>query len=348
VSPSAFPLPPARADRPRPGERLLEALLSGRRILVAGHLNPDGDSVGSAVALALALRNMGREVTVSLNGVVAASLDFLLKPKGLFRVVPYKDVTATAFDKLVLVDCQSPDRVWPSAPAPPAAPPIPLQVVDHHITDLDPAYYEASLIDPAASATSELVFKILAALQVAPTPAIVEALLSGLVSDTGSFSQGNATAESLRQAAELVALGGDLESINQALRRDWPLSRFRLMTMALQTLRLHHDGRMATMMVTDEMLKRAESSLGETEGLVEHTLILAGVRLGALAKVNGRGRTRVSLRGRAGTDVRELAGRLGGGGHAQASAYIDDDPDPEKALQRLLPLAGCCLKGEPF
>jgi phosphoesterase RecJ-like protein len=315
----------------------------GRKLIIAGHLNPDGDSVGSSLALALALRNMGREVSISLNGIVSGSLDSLTRPKRLFKEVGYKELQD--YDRLILVDCQSPYRVWPDSASPGDAPPIPLVAVDHHQTGQDPALYEAAFIDPAASATAELIFKVLKRLETDFTPAIIEALLAGLISDTGSFSQGNTTAECLRQASELVSMGGDIERVNQAIKQNYRLSRMRLMTKSLASLRVHHGGRMATMMVTDEMLDEAKSDLSETEGLVEYTLLLAGVRLGALIKVTGRGRTRVSLRSRPGIDVRDLARRLGGGGHQQAAAYLDDSPDPEAALRRLLSEAANLFDG---
>jgi phosphoesterase RecJ-like protein len=113
----------------------------------------------------------------------------------------------------------------------------------------------------------------------------------------------------------------------------------RLLTASLATLGLHHDGRMASMLLTQEMLDHTGSSLAESEGLVDYPLLLAGVDVAVLLKINGQGQTRVSLRSRPGVDVRELARSQGGGGHKQAAAYLDDDPAPAKALARLLPIA---------
>jgi phosphoesterase RecJ-like protein len=323
---------------PWPTRSFLQELLKGRRVLVAGHLNPDGDSVGSSAALALALMAMGREVTVTTTGPLPASLGFLTRGRDFFAEVPFHDILPERFDRLVLVDCQSPYRIWPKSASPGDRPPLPMVAIDHH-QSADPPVYEDAFLDPGASATCELVFKVLKALQAEFTPAIVEALLSGLVSDTGSFSQGNVTSETLRQAAELVAMGGDVERVNQELKQNWPLSRLTLMTLALSTLKLHHGGRLATMVVTDEMHRQAGSELSETEGLVEHTLVLSGVRLGALVKTNGHGKNRVSLRSRPGVDVRRIAQGFGGGGHAQAAAYLVDDPDPQAAIERLLEAA---------
>jgi phosphoesterase RecJ-like protein len=120
----------------------------------------------------------------------------------------------------------------------------------------------------------------------------------------------------------------------------------RLLTEALATVALHHGGKVATMLVTQEMLDRTGSSLAEADGLVEYPLLLSGVDAVALLKINGRGQTRVSLRSRPGIDVRGLANSQGGGGHMQAAAYLDLSPSPDEALVRFLPLIGTLLDQE--
>ncbi|MDR1110870.1 MAG: DHH family phosphoesterase [Deltaproteobacteria bacterium] len=322
----------------QPPESLLAMLRVARRVLIVGHQNPDGDALGSALALALALDGPGREVTVGLTGMVAKSLDFLTRGKKFVSSLDLGPDLAQRFDLMVLVDCLSPSRVWPEAKdcRPEAFPPY--VAIDHHHSGQAPVNYRAGFIDHLASATGELVFKVIEALGAEFSPPIVEALLAALISDTGSFSQGNATSECLRQASVLVSLGGDIEHINQYLRRNWSTTRMRLLSESLATLALHHDGRMASMLLTQEMLDRTGSSLDEAEGLVEYPLLLSGVDVAALLKVNGHGQTRVSLRSRPAVDVRELARSQGGGGHRQAAAYLDDSPRPATALARLLPI----------
>ncbi|MDR2302850.1 MAG: DHH family phosphoesterase [Deltaproteobacteria bacterium] len=337
-----------------PPPRLLAILREAKRVLIIGHQNPDGDALGSALALALALKALGGpesakesgnslgpgiEVIVGYNGAFPSSLDFLTQGKDFVRRVPFGHDLRERFDLMVLVDCLAPFRVWPEAEALPLDSFPPFVVIDHHSDPLKTSCL-SSFVNHLASATAEQVFKVITDLGAEFTPPIVEALLAALISDTGSFSQANSTEECLRQAAFLVSKGGNIEYINHFLKRNWPVTRMRLLTQALATIDLHHQGRVATMVVTQEMLNQTGSCVAETDGFVEYPLLLNGVDMVAFCKVNGQGQTRVSLRSRPGLDVRELARSFGGGGHTQAAAYMDDNPNPLEALEKLLSRLG--------
>ncbi|MDR3134887.1 MAG: DHH family phosphoesterase [Deltaproteobacteria bacterium] len=320
-----------------PPEELLASLREAKRPLIIGHENPDGDALGSALALGLALQSPGRSISVGYSGTFSKCLEFLVKGKGILSYVPFSPELGKKHDLLVLVDCLDPFRVWVEAEnCPPGSLP-PHVCVDHHANHY-PSHHLASYINHQAAATAELVFKVIEALGAEFTPSIVEALLAALISDTGSFSQGNATSECLRQASFLVSKGGDIENINHYLKRNWSQTRMRLLVATLGTIALHHGDRVATMLLTQETLNQTGSCLAEAEGLVDYPLLLQGVDLVAFFKVNGAGKTRVSLRGRPGVNVRDLADAMGGGGHRQASAYLDDSPDPAVAMARALPL----------
>ncbi|MDR0354820.1 MAG: DHH family phosphoesterase [Deltaproteobacteria bacterium] len=319
-----------------PPAPLLKLLKESDRTLIVGHQNPDGDALGSALALAFSLLSLGREVVVGLSGMLAPSLDFLIKDQPFVVPMDYSPDLASRYDLLVLVDCQAPFRVWPEAENIPKSELPACVCIDHHSAGRGPQHFEVGYIDHRASATAELIFKVVEALEVEFSPSIVQALLAGLISDTGSFSQGNSTSECLRQASVLVGLGGNIEKINQHLKRNWSPGRMKLLVKTLDTLTLHHDGRLASLLLTEETLKKSEASLSEAEGLVEYPLLLAGVDMGVLLRITGQGQTKVSLRCRSGLDVRELAKKFGGGGHVQAAAYLDDSPDPAEALNKLL------------
>ncbi|MDR1487202.1 MAG: bifunctional oligoribonuclease/PAP phosphatase NrnA [Deltaproteobacteria bacterium] len=328
-----------------PNDFFLSLLVEqGEKILITGHHSPDGDSLGSSAALALALKEMGLGVVVGLPGKNASSLNFLLNPPEMFKQVELEQVLSGEYGRLILVDCQMPNRVWLEITPEQYKAFPPYIVIDHHQSDAPSQPFLAGFIDHQASATAELVFKVLKKLKIKFTKPIVESLLTALISDTGSFSQNNATPECLRQAAELVALGGDIERINQKLKQNWALSRIKLLTAALSSLTLHYDGRVAVIILTSEMLSETGSDLTESEGFVEYPLLLAGVKVSALIKINGRGKTRVSLRSRSSVDVRALARSFGGGGHVKAAAYLDDSSDPKEAKKNLLEQIGLYIK----
>jgi phosphoesterase RecJ-like protein len=328
-----------------PPEKLLTYLREAERILLIGHQHPDGDALGSALALGLALKTDGHQVTVGYSGTFPLSLNFLAIGKDFLRRVEFSPDLAEKYDLLVLVDCITPFRVWPACENHAIDCFPPFVAIDHH-AEHHPSHHRAGYVNARAAATGELIFKILEALNYTLTPPIVEALLTALISDTGSFSQANTTSECLRQAAVLISLGGDIEYINHFLKRNWSMTRMRLLTTVLETIQLHQEGRLATMILTQDMLNMTGSSLAEAEGLVEYPLLLSGVDMVAFLKVNGEGKTRVSLRGRPGVDVREIARSQGGGGHKQAAAYLDDSPYPETALERLLALMAALERTE--
>ncbi|MDR1677320.1 MAG: bifunctional oligoribonuclease/PAP phosphatase NrnA [Deltaproteobacteria bacterium] len=327
----------------RPPEEFMTFLKGAKRILIIGHQNPDGDALGSALALGMALKNSGRNISVGYSGILPSSLEFLTGGKDFLSSVDFSPELALKYDLLVMVDCRDISRVWPECEALSQDELPPFLSVDHH-ADTTPNRFKACFINHQAAATAELIFKILEELEAEFTPPIVESLLAALISDTGSFSQANSTAECLRQASFLVSRGGDIEHINHYIKRNWSETKMRLLTEALATITLHFQGRLATMLVTQEMLDRTGACVSETEGLVEYPLLLRGVDIVALLKVNGHGQTRVSLRSRPGLDVRELAKSQGGGGHNQAAAYIDPYLDPEESLKVLLNIVETTLE----
>ncbi|MDR3204952.1 MAG: bifunctional oligoribonuclease/PAP phosphatase NrnA [Deltaproteobacteria bacterium] len=319
-----------------PTESFIKALLSGKKYLIIGHQNPDGDSLGSSVALILALRELGKEAMLGVSGQISSNLLFLLNDFPGVLSLPQAPSDFSDYDAVVLVDCQDPGRIWAEAPSVKALNSIEYLVVDHHQNRSELYSYKAAYVNHKAAATAELVFRVIKDLGVQFSPKIVEALLAALISDTGSFSQANATAESLRQASELVALGGDIEQINRAIKHNWSVGKFRLFACSLASLTIHCGGRVAALLVTKKMLKVSGGKISDTEGLVEYPLLIAGVEISALFKDNCLGQIRVSLRSREGIDVRTLASSMGGGGHLQAAAYLDDNPSPKKARSRFL------------
>jgi phosphoesterase RecJ-like protein len=301
---------------------VLDLLGRARHILILAHYNPDGDALGSARALALTLEAAGRSATLAPTGTVDQPLSFLLD--GLSVVEFPNDFSA--YDLVVLLDCHSLIRLERNElPIPFPAEGPPLVVIDHHHLGEKEKAEAGFYLEPTASSTGELIWRLLSALKLSPPPEAREALLLAIASDTGFFSQSNTTAAALRAAADLVDMSGShlLETVHRRLREDKPLKRLKLMGLALESLRLHCDGRLALMAVTPATLKAAGAIMADTEDLVELGRSLAGVTLSALIKDNGSGRPRVSLRSREPVNALALANLFGGGGHRMAAAYND-------------------------
>jgi len=301
---------------------VLDLLGRARHILILTHHNPDGDALGSARALALTLEAAGRRADLALSGTLDQNLSFLLE--GLSIIDFPNDFPA--YDLVALLDCHSLTRLerseltWPlSAEGPP------LVAIDHHPLRGEEKLEAGWFLEPSASSTGELIWRLLSALSLRPPPEAREALLTAIASDTGFFSQSNTTAAALRAVADLVEMsgGGLVETVHRRLREELPLRRLKLKGLALDSLRLHCDGRLALMAVTQSTLEAAGAVMADTEDLVELGRSLAGVTLSALIKDHGSGRLRVSLRSREPVNASALAGLFGGGGHRLAAAYDD-------------------------
>lgn len=314
----------------------LDLVRRSARGLVVTHHNPDGDALGSAAGLALTLMNQGARVEVLLRGSWPDHLAFVLdglKVRG--------DLSGPQdYDLVILLDCHAFDRLgdgFESLATDLAG--LPLLVVDHHPLAASEVAGASWVLRPEASSTGELVWELILALGWAPPRAAGQALLLAMSSDTGFFTQSNTTPGALRAAADLLELGGDLASIHQRVRQDMPLRRLKLMGLALDSLVLHCGGRLATMIVDQEMLEATGAQLADTEDFVEFGRSLAGVELSAFFKKKGSGPgpIRVSLRSRDRVDARALALAFGGGGHRQAAAYNDPTAsDIQTALANFL------------
>ncbi|MDL2259642.1 DHH family phosphoesterase [Deltaproteobacteria bacterium OttesenSCG-928-K17] len=329
----------------RPGlisAEILALFQKATRPLILCHHNPDGDALGSAAGIAGAFAAQGARPDVFLLGTWSEHLGFLLE--GLAPVQDVADISA--YDLTVLLDCHGFDRLGPEGSALAAKiseARTPVVIIDHHLLGENETAGPLWIHDAAASSTGELVWLLIKALGWKVTAASARGLLMALVSDTGFFSQSNATAGAFRAAADLVEAGGDIEDIKRRLHMEQPLRRLKLMGLALGTLSTHFDGRLGVMTVTPDMLAEAGAQMSDTEEFVEIARSLSGVALAAFIKDAGKGpgSIRVSLRSRPEINARGLAVFFGGGGHKQASAYNDPRAaDSREALANLLAEAG--------
>jgi phosphoesterase RecJ-like protein len=312
---------------------VLDLIGRAGHILILPHHNPDGDALGAARALALTLGAAGRRTDLALTGTWAQHLSFLLE--GL-SVIDFPD-DFSAFDLIALLDCHSLSRLerngLTSLPA--GAPP--LVVIDHHPLMGEEKIEAGWFLEPTASSTGELVWHLLAALNLNPPPEAREAILLAIASDTGFFSQSNTTAAALRAAADILEQAGCLDTVQRHLRGALPLRNLKLMGLALGSLRLYCDGRLAVMVVTQASLNAVGAVMADAEGFVELGRNLAGVTLSAMVKDDGSGRPRVGLRSREPVNASALAELFGGGGHRLAAAYNDPlAATAEEAVSNLL------------
>jgi phosphoesterase RecJ-like protein len=313
----------ARNDIPRVSRADAFALLaSGSHIVVTSHVHPDGDAVGSAVALALHLRRDGKEVRVVLPSPVPENLAFLAAEFPVERYDPAAhDAAVAAADLIVALDLNDARRLRALESAVLASVARKL-VIDHH---LDPApFADAYLLDTDACATAAILAAIFASgPDAALTRPIAEALYVGIMTDTGSFRFDRTTAEVHRLAGRLLDAGVDPSAVYRKIYDDYPVRRTRLLGRALSTVAVMCGGRASVIAVTPELLADTGAVPEDVENVVNFGLAIRGVEVAALLSAQ-EGGVKISFRSRGAVRVDRLAAAMGGGGHAFASgAFVD-------------------------
>lgn len=310
-------------------EAAVKAVEEGFVVCLSSHVNPDGDGIGSLLGLTLILRALGKEVHSALPQPEKFPPQYLFLPGRdcLFHPEELPDKA----DLFVALDCSNPDRLdglWSRAEGADV-----LLNVDHH--EDNSLFGDVNLVDPGASSTSELVYRLSRKGNWDLTPEAATCLYTGLVTDTGRFQHRNTGPGALAVASELAAAGADLAAISREVYESQSLSYTRLMGRALERAEVLPDLGLVYSYVTQRDLRETGASLPETEDLIDHLRTVRGTKVAALFKELEDGRIRVSLRSRDGAEVGPVARALGGGGHAGAAGYTSD-LDLEGSLARLV------------
>ena len=290
--------------------RAIQALRGARRALITMHRGPDGDALGSALALACALREMGREVTVYSPDELPYNFRFLRGADQVARSVP----AGAAFDVTVVTDAGAFDRLGPDVP------PQPLRGVmlnlDHHITT-EP-FGDVNYVDPQAASVGILAWKIIRGLGHPLSRDAAECIYASILADTGCFRYSSTDPECLRVAAELVEAGVEPWEMTVRVYEQQPLARMRLLAEVLGTLEVH--GKLATITITNQMVARTGSPIDLTDGFINYARSVDGVEVAAsFREPEEGGAWRVSFRSRGKVDVAAIAQKFGGGGHHNAA-----------------------------
>jgi phosphoesterase RecJ-like protein len=299
-------------SEPLPFDRFRDFIDRHAEFLIVSHVDPDGDALGSCLALQWALGDMGKETVTANESPVPANLRFL---PGWESVRLARDLIGP-YRGVFVLDCPSLDRVGPAAMrlvAPDAA----VACVDHHAGN--DGFGDPRLVNVQASATAELIHDILDACGLPITPEIAGCLYAGIVSDTGAFRFINTTPRALRLAARLVERGADPSRTAEALYGQKTAGSLRVLGMALASLESRAGGQVAAMTITREMFVRAEAVPEEADGIVQYAKSLLGAKVGVLIQEPAPGEVRISFRSDGTVDVNEVAGRFGGGGHKNAA-----------------------------
>ena len=299
-----------------------DALRSHDRFLLVTHENPDGDALGSLLAMKLALDSLGKDSEMYLYGDAPLPREYAFMPlEGLLREPP-EDAAERV---LVALDCANEQRMGPDTTLLGQAP---LSIdIDHHHDNS--RFGDLNLVVGDASSTGEVLRDVFAELGVELTPEIAEALYIGVVTDTGRFQYSNTTPKTLRLAAELVEAGADVHRVFQSIYESVELAKLKLLARALERAQVYEGGRL----VVSYLLRRdfTELTVAEaySEGIIDYLRAVEGAEMAALIREpprrDGPAR-RVSLRASNDElDVSAIARKSDGGGHRQAAGFSSDE-----------------------
>lgn len=296
-------------------EAFLAKIRQGNRFLLTSHVSPDGDSIGSSLGLARILRNMGKGAVIWCRDQVPGVYQNL---PGSERIHTGEEPPAgypERFNGIVVLECPSLDRTGVEA----HLVDLPILNIDHHLGNQH--YGQVNWVDTAAPSVGEMVYRLSRSLNANIDEETADLLYLTIVTDTGGFRFSNATDAAFEACAQLVREGARPERVSRWLYENRSEAMLRLLAEVLQTIELHGDGRVATAVVTDEMMKRAGAEASDTEGLVNYPRTIAGVQAVALVRERPDGKAKVSLRSRGEVDVEKVARQYGGGGHKNAAGF---------------------------
>lgn len=299
-----------------------DVILANRKFLVTSHVFPDGDSIGSMLALMLGLVKLRKQVIAVCPSPVPETYTFL--PGSHFIKTPgevLNDSPSEGLDLAIVLDCSDPERAGSVLSL--LGEGVKLINIDHHTTNK--SFGSWNYVDVRAGAVGEQIYRLLRSLRAPIDKDMATCLFTAIATDTGFFRFANTTVNTFDVAGKLTKLGATPSFISERVYETKPYSSLKLLGEVLSSLELSKCGRVAWVVITRRMMEEFNVDEEQTEGFVTYGRTVKGVEVSVLFRETQNGEIRVAFRSRNGVDVDRIASAFGGGGHPRA--------------------AGCALKG---
>ena len=307
-------------------QEIAEWINSRKSFLITGHQRPDGDCLGSSLALASALARIGKECAVVIADPVPRIYQELPGAEEILSAS--ESPPASSFEGLVAMECGTIERTGLEG-----VDNLPSLNIDHHPSTQ--AWADLNWIDTDISAVGEMVFILIKAMGIEVTPDIATNLFTAIMTDTGAFQHSNTTAQTFFIASRLVEAGASPAGISRIVYMNQPASRLRLLAKILTTLHIDESGQYATISMSIRDLEETGARDEETEGFVNYPLSVSGIEACAFLSEADNHRIRISLRAKEKVDVSAIASSMGGGGHSRAAGCTLEGvslPEAEKII----------------
>lgn len=293
-------------------DKVIDTLKKKESFMLTTHMNPEGDAIGSTLALALALSSIGKNVTINTIDPVPGILKFL---PSCNKVQQIKTVDGR-FDAVIVLDCGDLERVGFLSKDN-----IPADIlinIDHHKTN--PGFGTINLVEEAV-ASADIVYTIIKKMNIPVTPEIAVCIYTAIMTETGSFRYTNTTDHTLRVAGEMISYGANPAEIADKVYNRNSIGRLNLLGLVLSTLKLSGDGKIAWITVLEEMFKETGTTKEDTEDLINYPRSVEGVEVAILFRQSNDD-WKLSFRSNGKVDVALVSLEFGGGGHSMAAGCL--------------------------
>lgn len=316
-------------------EEAIKIIEKSSNIFIASHINPDGDNIGSVLALTLALIKRGKAVFALESDRSPSNLSFL---PGFELMKKYDDDMGDV-DTFITLDSSDPDRLGDNILLIDKANHV--INIDHHKSNTN--FGNINIVDTEAAATGELIFDIIQKLDIDMDKNIATNIYAAISTDTGSFRYGNVNSKTHRIAATLLETGIDLTHINIELYENMSMAKASLFIKTINKLKTYEDGKIAVIKITQDMLEETSTDWEDTEGIISFIRQIDSVEVSCLMKEYEKEETRISLRSKKYADVSLICSAFDGGGHMRAAGctiYKDIDSAESTLINKIKDVLG--------
>ena len=308
-------------------EQIIDIINKSSKIAVTSHVQPDGDNVGSSLALCLALKKQGKETTFVIDDNIPEVYRYLKGAREVERLFSFEDLD---YDLVIAMDCGDLERLGKVKQL---AEKTRLINIDHHISNTK--FAEINLVEENASATAEITYKLIKSMGIFIDKDIAECIYTGIVTDTGMFQYSNTSEETHSIAAELIIAGVSPSDIFKKVYQNSPKEKVLLMKEALKSLEFFNDDMVTCISISKSQIDNIAKEDLDTEGIVNLARDIEGVEVAVFFKERESNIVKASLRSKSYVDVCIIAKDFGGGGHIRAAGCTISG-SLEQAKQQIL------------